>query len=145
MRYSTILLLFSLCCILSCKQEQKAKEQKPALEIRKEIKKDFWENGELASEGIYINGKANGQMKWFHDNGFLAGEGPMKNDKRNGLWKVYNRENGKLSAEGSFKDDLKHGKWKIFHENGTLWKEQFWDFNKLITEQEFSQTKTQNQ
>lgn len=144
MRYSVILLSFTFLCLLGCNTSQKGTELKP-IEISKEIKKDFWENGVLASEGIYINGKANGQMKWFHDNGFLAGEGPMKNDKRNGLWKVYNRENGKLSAEGSFKDDLKHGKWKIFHENGTLWKEQFWKFNKLITEQEFSQTETQNQ
>lgn len=37
MRYSTILLLVTLFCLFNCKQKQKAKELKPAVEISKEI------------------------------------------------------------------------------------------------------------
>jgi len=121
-----LLFVFSWNC-----QTKKVKETN-TIASKQEIKKEYWENDTLASEGIYINGKANGYMKWYHPNGKLAGEGPMVNDKREGLWKVYESEFGKLSAEGYFVKGIKHGTWKIFRENGALWKEQLWENNTLI-------------
>ncbi|SNR16338.1 toxin-antitoxin system YwqK family antitoxin [Tenacibaculum jejuense] len=131
--YKTFLSFIMLGLILMNCDTKKNNKKEITPKIKKEIRKEYWDNGVLASEGIYSHGKANGPMKWFHQNGKLAGEGLMLNDKREGLWKVYESEFGKLSAEGSFKAGIKHGKWKIFYENGALWKEQFWDNNSLIT------------
>ncbi|WP_075342861.1 toxin-antitoxin system YwqK family antitoxin [Tenacibaculum agarivorans] len=126
--FCILLFVFSWNC-----QTKKVKEKEiKAIESKHEIRKEYWENDTLASEGIYINGKANGDMKWYHPNGKLAGEGPMVDDKREGLWKVYESEFGKLSAEGYFVKGIKHGTWKIFRENGALWKEQLWEHNTLI-------------
>ncbi|WP_299713222.1 hypothetical protein [uncultured Tenacibaculum sp.] len=128
--------IFSLV-LFSCDTEKNNKKEVTS-DIKQEIKKEYWDNGTLAAEGFYVDGKANGLMKWFHPNGKLAGEGPMLNDKREGTWKVYESEFGKLSAEGSFKQGIKHGVWKIFHENGMLWKEQFWENNQLVTNTEWN-------
>ncbi len=130
--YTFLFILFS-----SCKKDKKTEinstvQNSFLQEKKKEIKKKWWDNGAIASEGIYIDGKANGFMKWYHESGFLAGEGLMKNDKRDGWWKVYDIEDGKLGAEGNFKEGSKHGKWKLYHTNGAIWKDQFWENNILI-------------
>ncbi len=137
MKRLTILFLISLTFFLCCKQKQNTQEIKPILEEIKEIKKDYWDNGKLASEGVYINGKANGLMKWYHNNGFIAGEGPMENGKRNGWWKVYDIEDGKLGAEGNFKAGIKHGVWKLYHKNGNTFKEQLWSTDTLVNTTEW--------
>ncbi len=136
MKHKVFLILTFALSLTSCSEKRNRKEIKQVQNEIREIKKDFWDNGKLASEGIYINNIANGNMKWYHENGYLAGEGEMVNDKRNGLWKVYNKENGKLSAEGNFTDDNKNGDWKLYNDKGTLCKIQFWKNNKLIKEEE---------
>ncbi|MDC1161954.1 hypothetical protein OAT18_00790 [Tenacibaculum sp.] len=97
----------------------------------KEFRKEFWGNGQLASEGYYVNGKANGLMKWYHEKGHLAGIGPMKEGKRDGFWKVYTIEDGKLGAVGNFIEGNEVG---LYHENGKIWKERNWYNSVIISE-----------
>ncbi|TCI85257.1 toxin-antitoxin system YwqK family antitoxin [Tenacibaculum sp. M341] len=130
--YFFVIITFIL--LLSCKTSTKTEKNKSIIHSSKEIKKEWWDNGQLATEGTYANGKANGHMKWYHENEYLAGEGFMLNDKRDGVWKVYNAENGIMSAEGSFNLDMKHGKWELYYENGALRKKQNWELNTLIDE-----------
>ena len=73
-------------------------------EKKEGLHKEWQSNGVLILEGYYENGIANGIMKWYHDKGFLAGVGLMKNGERHGVWKVYAIEDGKLAAEVKFKE-----------------------------------------
>ncbi len=132
LRAFSILFLCS-SIFFSCTTKNNSRKE-PNIILNQEIKKEYWDNGNLASDGIYVNGKANGYMKWYHENGNLAGEGGMINDKRDGLWKVYESEFETLSTEGYFKDGIKHGTWTLFHQNGSIWKEQIWESNQLIHE-----------
>ena len=95
--------------------------------------REYDENNQLAAEGFYENGKANGLMKWYFE-GVLVAKGNMKNDKRDGIWKICDVHNKSNCIEAKFKDDKKVGIWKILHENGKLWKEQNWEEGKVISE-----------
>ncbi|RBW57150.1 hypothetical protein DS884_11225 [Tenacibaculum sp. E3R01] len=68
------------------------------------LHKEWSNNGTLVLEGYYKNGLANGLMKWYHEKGYLAGVGLMKNGLRHGIWKVYAIEDGKLTAKVQFKE-----------------------------------------
>ncbi|CAM1340504.1 toxin-antitoxin system YwqK family antitoxin [Tenacibaculum amylolyticum] len=133
MRTIFTLALFAFILLFNCKRNnsEKATPKKPRTTL--EVKKEWWDNGTIASEGEYKNGKANGKMKWYHQNGYIAGEGPMKNDLRHGWWIVYNVEDGSISAEGNFDNDIKHGTWKLYNADGTLKETQLWEYNKLIS------------
>lgn len=77
------------------------------------LHKEWSNNGTLVLEGYYKNGLANGLMKWFHEKGHLAGVGLMKNGLRHGIWKVYAIEDGKLTAEVQFKEGKQEEVLKI--------------------------------
>ncbi len=57
-----------------------------------------------------------GTYKKWHENGLLATEGNFKNGKEDGTWKYYHRENGKIRSEGNFLNGKKVGDWKSYDE-----------------------------
>lgn len=61
-----------------------------------------------------------GTYKKWHENGLLATEGNFKNGKEDGTWKYYHRENGKIRSEGNFLNGKKVGDWKSYDTNSTL-------------------------
>jgi antitoxin component YwqK of YwqJK toxin-antitoxin module len=63
--------------------------------LKMEIVKQYYSNGQLESEGSYLNGLKDGAFKEYH-------------------------ENGNLSAEGKYQDDFEDGQVKIFDTLGTL-------------------------
>ena len=83
------------------------------------ICREYNENGELAFEGEYINGKRkrNGTGKEYL-NGKLIYEGKYLNKKRHGRGKEYS--NGKLIYEGEYFKGKRNGKGKEYDENGVL-------------------------
>jgi hypothetical protein len=95
--------------------------------------KEFDENNQLITEGYYVNGKANGLMKWYWG-GNLVASGNMKDDKRHGLWKICDYQIPSNCIEASFNEDKKVGTWRILHDNGKLAKEQYWNDGKMVTE-----------
>lgn len=80
--------------------------------------KFFYDSGELKQEGYFIKGKANGSFKEYYRNGGLLAELNMKNHKQNGLAKFY-YPNGELKKIGNYKNGEEIGKWKEFNEDGT--------------------------
>ena len=52
-------------------------------------------NGQLWTEGTYVNGKLEGKWITFYDNGQRWIEGNHKNGQRYGEWKFY-KESGKV-------------------------------------------------
>lgn len=95
--------------------------------------KEYDENGQLSTKGFYQNGKANGLMKWYFE-GKLVALGNMKDDKRDGVWRICDVHNTSNCIEARFEKDQKVGTWKVLHDNGKLWKEQFWIAGKLSSE-----------
>jgi antitoxin component YwqK of YwqJK toxin-antitoxin module len=58
--------------------------------IRHGLFVQYHENGEVASEGSYVNGLEDGVWRDFHSNGQVASEGRFRNGKEEGLWRFWN-------------------------------------------------------
>ncbi len=104
--------------------------------LKEGLHKEWEEKGILLLEGFYTNGKANGLMKWFHERGHLAGEGNMIDDIRVGKWKICDIQENGFCIEAYFKNGKRDGIWKINHENARdkLWKEQIYKDDKMVSE-----------
>ncbi len=66
--------------------------------IRHGLFRAYYQDGQLASEGLYEHGLETGIWHDFHENGRLAAEGEYKNGRRCGVWKFYD-EAGRLESE----------------------------------------------
>lgn len=66
--------------------------------IRDGLFTEYYQNGNLASEGMYSEGLEEGHWKDYHENGNLAAEGDYKNGEEVGKWYYYD-ENGNLEDE----------------------------------------------
>ena len=81
--------------------------------------KQFYDNGQLYEEGIYINGKLDGLYKqWYHD-GKLCKECFYVKGKFHGLYKSWH-ENGVLHAEYTYMNGILCGLCKTFDVNGKI-------------------------
>ncbi|RDU66684.1 hypothetical protein CQA53_02605 [Helicobacter didelphidarum] len=83
------------------------------------VVKEYHENGNLAYEVEFKNGRIQGVERAYHTNGKLKAKIPYKNSKRDGVTKIYN-ENGNLRWETPYKDGKKDGVGKWYYENGNL-------------------------
>ncbi len=110
--------------------------------LKEGLHKEWQENGVLELEGFYVKGKANGLMKWYHEQGHLAAKGNMIKDIRNGPWIICDVEENGFCIEAYFKDGRREGVWKINHENARdkLWKEQTWVDDKIVSEKCWDET-----
>lgn len=84
-----------------------------------QIKKEYYENGKVKSEGNYENGVAHGLWKYYHTNGKLKSIGQKKKGKLAGSWRVYTKD-GKLNSTGLYTAGKKSGTWKVFRPTGEL-------------------------
>ncbi|MCB0445838.1 MAG: toxin-antitoxin system YwqK family antitoxin [Gelidibacter sp.] len=78
----------------------------------------YYENGQIAEQTNYVNGKIEGVSKWFSENGVVIKEFNYKNGQLQGVSKYYDSE-GQLLAEGNYNNDQKTGVWK-YYEKGVL-------------------------
>jgi len=100
--------------------------------------KEYYDNGGIKFEGIYINGTkwngtgytdknesafelidGNGLVKEYYDNGKLQFEGEYLKGEKHGQGKEYYK-NGKLKFEGEYLNGEKNGKGKGYYENGRI-------------------------
>lgn len=54
----------------------------------------------------------------YHKNGQVISEGNYVNGKEHGLWRDY-YENGQLAAEGEYRDGVEAGQWRYWNPDGT--------------------------
>jgi antitoxin component YwqK of YwqJK toxin-antitoxin module len=79
----------------------------------------FYEDGshKLTYEWYLANDGAmrvlHGRFYAYHRNGQLASEGQYLNGLEDGLWRYYH-ENGQLAAEGRYEDGFDVGEWKYY-------------------------------
>ena len=66
--------------------------------IRDGFFEEYYQNGSLASEGLYNDGLEDGYWKDYHENGNIAAEGYYSEGKEIGKW-IYYDEQGKVEEE----------------------------------------------
>lgn len=84
----------------------------------------IFRKGVLMGEGIVdAEGKRQGPWKEYFETGELRSEGEYKDGKRVGPWKHYHA-NGKIEQTGKYIDGLPDGEWKWYFASGTLRREE---------------------
>jgi len=95
------------------------------VEDNKDGKVDGWSrlfnpnNGKLAEETQFVNGKPQGQCKKYSDTGVLIMEGQYRNGLLDGPAKTY-YNSGALKEEGQYTKGEKTGLWKTYNEDGDV-------------------------
>jgi antitoxin component YwqK of YwqJK toxin-antitoxin module len=82
----------------------------------------YYANKKPQMEGAYKNNKREGKWMYWYENGNVWSEGFFINGKSDGKRTTF-FENGKVRYEGSYKEDMRVGKWRFFDENGRLLQE----------------------
>jgi len=82
--------------------------------------KYYYSNGNIKSEGHYINDMAEKYWKFYYPNMNLSKEGHVNNNQETDWWVYYNYEGSKIEECEYFKGK-KHG-YNLFYKNGTLYK-----------------------
>ena len=95
-----------------------------------QVKKDYWENGNLKSELRYENGMLNGLCTWYMVNGKPQMEVTYRNDTMHGLSRRWH-ENGNLMEETWYKDGVKDSVYRVYSLKGILSEEGFYVDGKL--------------
>lgn len=75
--------------------------------------KNYYDTGELKSEGWLKNGKKVNYWFYYYPNGALESKGHFNNDNKTDYWYHYN-VNGKKTEEGHYRNGQKNGWWKIY-------------------------------
>jgi antitoxin component YwqK of YwqJK toxin-antitoxin module len=116
------------------------------------------EEGTLASEEFYKNGRKEGVWKIYYPDGKVAEETSYSRDMKDGPWLQYFTDgslkqkathssgklegsfiiyhlNGKVEVSGTYQNDDKHGTWVYLTDLGELVKKEEYIHGKLITEE----------
>ncbi|NCD00363.1 MAG: hypothetical protein EOL95_11790, partial [Bacteroidia bacterium] len=75
----------------------------------------YYDNGNIASEGILRDGKPDGYWKTYYESGVLKSEGNRKNFLLDSLWTFYN-EQGKPVLQINYKNGKKNGNRTTYRE-----------------------------
>jgi antitoxin component YwqK of YwqJK toxin-antitoxin module len=84
----------------------------------------IYSKGKIIGEGIVDDqGRRQGPWKEFYETGELKSEGNYKNGLREGEWVFYYRD-GKEEQRGSYYKGKPDGEWKWIYNNGQTWREE---------------------
>lgn len=88
----------------------------------------IYSKGKVVGDGIVdAQGRRQGPWKEYYETGELKSEGKYKNGKRTGDWLFYYRD-GKEEQRGTYRQGKPDGDWKWTYNNGQTWREEvFYD------------------
>jgi antitoxin component YwqK of YwqJK toxin-antitoxin module len=88
----------------------------------------IYSNGKVIGDGIVdAEGRRQGPWKEFYETGELRSEGKYKDGGREGDWVFYYRD-GKEEQRGAYHKGKPDGDWKWIYDNGQIWREEiFYD------------------
>ncbi len=107
-----------------------------------EIRKEYWENGNLKSEIPYkkhygLGWKKvkttlipHGIAKTYYENAVLESEDPYVDGERTGVLKFYDEE-GKLLKTVSYLNSIKEGKTTYYYSDGSIMEEEYYSEGNL--------------
>lgn len=84
-----------------------------------DVKKEYWENGNIKSELRYEGEKLNGVCTWYLPNGKPQMEVCYRDNQMNGLLRRWH-ENGNLMEECWYRDGVQDSVSKVYSLHGTL-------------------------
>ncbi|MBR3711374.1 MAG: toxin-antitoxin system YwqK family antitoxin [Bacteroidales bacterium] len=90
-----------------------------------EVKKDYWDNGNLKSVLRYQDGQLNGICEWYLLNGKPQMEATYKDNKMNGLLRRWH-ENGNIMEESWYKDGVQDSVFRTYSLKGILAEEGYY-------------------
>lgn len=104
------------------------------------IYKEYYENGNLKTEGNYKNCEYKTNRKGIYIVGCEVGKEKdnIATGKRHGTWKSYS-ENGILSETSNFHCNIMQGNFSSFNKDGKLQTKEFYNEGKLMNSQEFNE------
>jgi len=79
--------------------------------------KEFFTDGNVKEEVIYLHGVQQGSKKIWFANGQVSKMGVMKNDRWHGKYEEW-YEDGTPKVIGEYIEGKQHGKWKFFDKEG---------------------------
>lgn len=85
----------------------------------RDMRKEYYENGNLESEFEYKNDKLNGVGKTYYENGELKSQGQYIDGKKEGVFTFYFRK-GKLKMKVNYINGKEEGVIKKYYKNGAL-------------------------
>jgi uncharacterized protein len=94
-----------------------------ALNTYCEIKKSYYENGQIMSETVYKGNIKEGEQKWWHENGQMKHKATFRGDKLNGKWISWH-DSGVIYQEGNYLNNNADGVWTFVGENRNKYKEE---------------------
>lgn len=97
---------------------------------REEVKKDYWENGNLKSELRYEDGELNGRCVWYMANGKPQLEVNYSHNKMDGISRRW-YENGNIMEELWYKDGVQDSVFRAYSLKGILVEEGYYVDGKL--------------
>ncbi|HLP12548.1 MAG TPA: hypothetical protein VK177_11500 [Flavobacteriales bacterium] len=83
-------------------------------------------------------GKGLSKVTWYYENGAVAEEGFYLNGKKHGTWTSYN-EKGQKTVMANWLSDKKEGRSYIMHENGQVKYQITYSDNKKISANEYDE------
>jgi antitoxin component YwqK of YwqJK toxin-antitoxin module len=91
----------------------------------------IYKNDTIIGEGIILpDGTFDGHWKYFYSNGNLKSEGDYINGTKNGIWTFYYSD-GKKQQVGKYKNEIPTGEWKWYYPNGNIRKIEYYKNGKL--------------
>ncbi len=88
--------------------------------IRDGLFEAFYESGEAAARGHYVEGRLEGPWEQWHVNGRPKSSGRHAGGLKEGVWTWWDEE-GRKTQEGGFRAGRPHGAWTQWHANGQVW------------------------
>jgi len=87
--------------------------------MKEEIRKTYYENGNIETERTFVDGVEHGSAKGWFESGQLEFEAFKENGLVQGLVKNYSH-NGNLRLECNYVNQVKHGYEKLYYSDGAL-------------------------
>ncbi len=92
----------------------------------------IYKNDTVIAEGMILpDGTFDGHWKYYHSNGNIKSEGDYINGAKNGIWTFYYPD-GKKQQVGKFKNEIPVGEWKWFYPNGNLRRIEYYNNKGLL-------------
>ncbi|WP_035899780.1 toxin-antitoxin system YwqK family antitoxin [Leeuwenhoekiella sp. MAR_2009_132] len=86
--------------------------------------KEYFENGNLKSEGWMLNSQKTDYWYYYFENGNVKGKGSYETNKKDGYW-FYYTVNNKLESQGHYKNGKRVDWWVVQKENDVVEKVKF--------------------
>ncbi|MCB0478686.1 MAG: toxin-antitoxin system YwqK family antitoxin [Crocinitomicaceae bacterium] len=84
-----------------------------------QLRKNYWETGEVKSEGMSVCGNKIGKWTYYHINGTKKSTYALNEDGEiEGAYEQFH-PNGQLYIRGQYKDGKKEGEWKVYNPDGS--------------------------